>query len=64
MDGVSQSANTVAGLNGGGAQDRGVAALKMAAEADKAILQVVEQAAQSAKATNQEGQGRFVDRLV
>jgi len=63
MDGVSLTANTRAAINGadGGAA---VAALKVAADQEKAILQVVQQAAETAKAPAPEGQGRYVDRLA
>ncbi len=63
MDGISMSASTRAALNGADGQ-ASISALKMAAQADKAIVQVVEQAAEAAKALAPEGQGRYVDRSV
>ena len=64
MDGISMSANTRAALNGADGQAATVSALKMAAASESAIIQVVEQAAESAKALAPEGQGRYVDRQV
>jgi len=64
MDGIS-TANTRAALNGADPSGAGVAALKAAAQAEKAIVQVVEQAVeQAARPPAPEGQGRNVDRLV
>ena len=63
MDGVSMTANTRAALNGADGQ-ASVTALKIAAQSDQAVVQVVEQAAEQAKALAPEGQGRYVDRSV
>ncbi len=63
MDGISLSANTRAALNGADGQ-ASVTALKMAAQSEKAVVQVVEQVAETAKALAPEGQGRYVDRTV
>jgi hypothetical protein len=61
MDGISLSANTRAALNGaeGGAA---VTALKIAAQSERAVVAVVEQAAEAAKALAPPGQGALVDR--
>ena len=64
MDGVSLTANTRAALNGAEGQGAGIVALQIAAQAEKAVVQVVEQAAESAKAAAPEGQGRHVDKLA
>ncbi len=63
MDGVSLTANTRAALNGAGGNAQ-VTALKMAAQSEKAIVAVVEQAAEAAKAAPPAGQGRYVDKSV
>ena len=63
MDGISLSANTRAALNGADGQ-ASVTAMKIAAQSEKAIVQVVEEAAGTAKAPAPEGQGRHVDRTV
>ncbi len=63
MDGISLSANTRAALNGADGQ-ASISALKIAAQADKAIVQVVEQASENAKALAPPGQGRYVDRTA
>jgi hypothetical protein len=61
MDGVSLTANTRAALNGaeGGAA---IVALKAAAQADRAVVAVVEQAVEASKASPPAGQGQLVDR--
>jgi hypothetical protein len=63
MDAVSLSSNTRAALNSaeGNAQ---VTALKIAANADKAIVAVVEQAVEATKALPPPGQGQNVDKLA
>ena len=64
---VSLSSNTRAALNAlgeGGQQTAAVSALKIAANADKAIVAVVEQAAEFLKAATTSGQGRLVDCLA
>jgi hypothetical protein len=62
MDGVSAAANTRAALNAGdGQQPGGLNALKIAAEAEKAVVKVVEE---TARAAPPEGQGRRVDKIA
>jgi hypothetical protein len=64
---VSLSSNTRAALNAldaGGQQTAAISALKIAANADKAIVAVVEQSAEALKALAPAGQGRNVDRLA
>ncbi len=62
MDGVSLSSNTRAALNG--AEGASISALKIAAQSEQAIVAVVEQVAEAAKAAAPAGQGRNVDRSV
>jgi hypothetical protein len=62
MESVSLSASTRSALNG--AQGANITALKMAAQSEKAIVQVVAEAAESAKAAAPAGQGLVVDRRV
>jgi hypothetical protein len=62
MDGVSLSANTRSALNAG--EGASVTALKIAAQSEQAIVAVVEQVAEAAKAAAPEGQGQYVDKLV
>lgn len=67
MSQVAATSNTRAALNlaeAGISQTAAVSALKIAANADRAILQVVEASAESLKALPQAGQGRNVDRLA
>lgn len=60
---VSLSANTRAALNSGeGQQTAAVSALKLAADADKAIVAVLEQSAQDIQSLPPTGQGQVVDR--
>ena len=60
---VSLSANTRAALNASeGQQTAAVSALKIAADADKAIVAVLEQSAQAIEALPPPGQGQVVDR--
>jgi hypothetical protein len=62
---VSLSANTRAALNASeGQQTAAVSALKIAANADKAIVAVIEQSAEALKAAAPAGQGQNVDRRV
>jgi hypothetical protein len=62
MDAVSATANTRAALNAGDVQQAGaVNALKIAAQSEEAIVQVVEEAARAAPP---EGQGNVVDKLA
>jgi hypothetical protein len=62
---VSLSANTRAALNAGeGQQTAAVSALKIATNADRAIVAVIEQSAEALKATAPPGQGQNVDRRV
>jgi hypothetical protein len=63
MDAVSVSASTRAALNGaeGSAQ---VTALKIAADSEKAVVAVVEQAVEASKAAPPAGQGQHVDKLA
>jgi hypothetical protein len=64
---VSLSANTRAAINiadSGGQQAVAISALKVAADADKAVVAVVEQAAEALKAIPPAGQGQNVDRLA
>lgn len=63
MDGVSLTANTRAALNGADGQTS-ISALKIAAASEKAIVQVVEEASETAKALAPEGQGLYVDKRV
>jgi hypothetical protein len=63
MDAVSLSANTRAALNGADS-NAGVTALKVAVQSDRAIVAVVEQAAEAIKALPPSGQGKVVDRLA
>jgi hypothetical protein len=62
MESVSLSASTRSALNG--AQGANITALKMAAQSEQAIVQVVAEAAESAKAAAPAGQGLVVDRRV
>jgi hypothetical protein len=62
MDGVSLSSNTRAALNASGGAS--ITALKIAAQSEQAIVAVVEQAAETAKAAAPAGQGQNVDRLA
>ncbi|MGL5117001.1 MAG: hypothetical protein ACRC7G_04210 [Beijerinckiaceae bacterium] len=65
MNDISLTANTRAALNlgeAGASQGFAVAALKVAANADKAVVQIVEQAAESLRAIPPAGQGQQVDR--
>jgi hypothetical protein len=62
MDSVSLSANTRAALNG--AQGAGISALKIAAQSENAVVAVIEQAAEFAKANPPAGQGQYVDRTA
>ncbi|MGL4240064.1 MAG: hypothetical protein ACRCTI_03025 [Beijerinckiaceae bacterium] len=61
MDAVSLSSNTRAALNGadGNAQ---VTALKIAAQSEKAIANMLEQSVEATKALAPAGQGRLVDK--
>jgi hypothetical protein len=64
---VSLSSNTRAAINladSGGQQAVAISALKIAANADKAIVAVVEQAAEALQAIPASGQGQRVDRLA
>jgi hypothetical protein len=64
---VSLSSNTRAAVNaldGGGQQNIAVSALKNAANAEKAIVAVLEQSAASLQAIAPAGQGGNVDRLA
>lgn len=62
---VSLSANTRAALNASeGQQTAAVSALKIAADADKAIVAVIEQSVAALKASPPAGQGQNVDRTV
>jgi hypothetical protein len=62
---VSLSANTRAALNASeGQQTAAISALKIAANADKAIVAVIEQSAEALKAAAPAGQGQNVDRRV
>jgi hypothetical protein len=64
---VSLSSNTRAALNiaeAGVSQTAAVSALKIAANADKAIVALIEQSAETLKAAAPTGQGRNVDRLA
>lgn len=63
MDAVALSANTRAALNNGGG-DVAVNAMKMAANAEKAVVAVVEQAAEALRALPPVGQGQNVDKLA
>jgi hypothetical protein len=62
MDGISLSANTRAAINAEGGAS--ISALKIAAQSERAIVAVVEQAAESAKAAAPAGQGQRVDRVA
>ncbi len=62
MDGVSLSANTRSAINAEGGAS--ITALKMAAQSEQAIVAVVEQVAEAAKAAAPAGQGQNVDRLA
>jgi NADPH:quinone reductase-like Zn-dependent oxidoreductase len=62
MDAVSLSANTRSALNNAGSGEVGVTALKIAAQADRAIVAVVEQAAEALKSIPPAGQGQYVDK--
>jgi hypothetical protein len=62
MDGVSLSSNTRAALNASGGTS--ITALKIAAQSEQAIVALVEQVAETAKASAPAGQGQNVDRLV
>jgi hypothetical protein len=64
MESVSLSTNTRAALNNAGGGEMGITAMKMAAEADRAIVAVVEQAAESLKALPPAGQGQYVDKTA
>jgi hypothetical protein len=61
MDGVSLSANTRLALNAGDGQPANITALKLAAQAEQAIVKVVEEAARAAPPA---GQGRLVDKVA
>lgn len=64
---VSLSSNTRAALNvaeAGVSQTAAVTALKIAANADKAIVALIEQSAEVIKAVVPAGQGANVDRLA
>jgi hypothetical protein len=63
MDGVSLTANTRAALNGADAS-AGVTALKIALDSDKAIVALIEQSTETAKALPTAGQGQQVDRIA
>lgn len=63
MDAASVSASTRAAINGAEG-NQAITALKMAAQADKAIVAVIEEVAETAKALAPAGQGRNVDRLA
>jgi secreted protein with Ig-like and vWFA domain len=67
MDSVSLSSSSRAALNvagGEGVQGAAVSALKIAAQSEQAIVQVVQQAAEAQKALPQAGQGQNVDKLA
>jgi hypothetical protein len=64
MDSVSLSANTRAALNNAGGGEMAVTAMKIAADADKAIVAVVEQAVEATKALPPQGQGQYVDKMA
>lgn len=64
MDAILSTANTRAALNGAGPQEANIAALKLAAQSEQAVVKVVEEAAAPGKAPAPEGQGRFVDRTA
>ncbi len=63
---VSLSSNTRAAVNAldGGQQNVAISALKNAANADKAIVAVLEQSVETLKAIAPAGQGGNVDRLA
>ena len=64
---VSLSSNTRAALNlaeAGVSQTAAISALKIAANADKAIVALIEQSAESIKAVAPAGQGGNVNRLA
>jgi hypothetical protein len=63
MDAVSLSSNTRAALNSaeGNAQ---VTALKIAAQSEQAIANVVAESVEATKAAAPEGQGRYVDKIA
>ena len=63
MDEITVTANTRAALNGADGQ-ASMSALKLAAQAEQAVVEVVTQAAEQAKALAPEGQGRYVDRVA
>jgi hypothetical protein len=63
MDGIATSANSRAALNSAEGNMQ-VTALKIAADADKAVVAVVEQAVEATKALPPPGQGRFVDKTA
>ena len=62
MDGVSLSANTRAALNG--AEGASISALKIAAQSEQAIVAMVEEVAETAKAAAPQGQGQNVDKVA
>jgi hypothetical protein len=62
MDGVSLSSNTRAALNA--SEGVSVTALKMAAQSEQAIVAMVEEVAETAKAAAPQGQGQHVDKLA
>jgi hypothetical protein len=67
MDSVSLSSSSRAALNtagGEGVQGAAVTALKVAAQSERAVVKVVQQAAENLKALPQPGQGQNVDRLA
>jgi hypothetical protein len=62
MADISLSSNTRAALNA--SEGVSVTALKIAAQSEQAIVALVEQVAETAKAAAPQGQGQNVDRLV
>jgi hypothetical protein len=63
VDAVSLSANTRAALNSAEG-NAGITALKIATDSEKAVVAVVEQAVESAKALAPAGQGQYVDKTA
>ena len=63
MDSVSLSAGMQSALAAGGSGDanRAVTAIKIAAQADQAVAQMVEESARALQAQLPPGQGRAVD---
>jgi hypothetical protein len=67
MESVSLSTSSRAALNiagGEGSQGAAVTALKLAAQSERAVVQVVEQSAEALKALPQAGQGQNVDKFA